>query len=76
MDGVFQETGEESCQSICDAVNATVMADAINEPSNPRLDGTFTCTTAVVGGQCSGIAFYVKPNTDGLVASECTASNV
>ena len=82
MDGVFQETGEKSCQSICDAVNATVMADTISGPSDPRLDGTFTCITAVVDGQCSGITFYVKPSTDGSVdilvsnsvASECTAS--
>ena len=79
MDGVFQETGEESCQSICDAVNATAMDDTISGLSDPRLDGTFTCTTAVVDGQCSGIAFYVKPNMDGSAdilvsnspASEC-----
>ena len=82
MDGVFQETGEESCQSICDAVNGTVMADAISGPSDPRLDGTFPCTTGVVGGQCSGIAFYVKPNMDGSAdilvsnspASECVVN--
>ena len=72
MDGVFQETGEESCQSICDAVNVTIMADTISGPSDPRLDGTYTCATGVVGGQCSGIAFYVKLNNrsaDILVAN-------
>ena len=65
VDGVFQETGEESCQSICDAVNATVMADTISGPSDPRLDGTYTCITAPVDWRCSGITFYVKPNTNG-----------
>ena len=83
MDGVFQETGEESCQSICDAVNATVMDDTISGSSDPRLNGTFSCTTAVVGGQCSGITFYVKPNNgsvDILVsnspASECSNDHI
>ena len=84
MDGVFQETGEESCQSICDAVNATVMAGTIAGPSDPHLNGTFTCITAVVDGQCSGITFFVNPSMDGSVdilvsnsvASECTAGKV
>ena len=61
MDGVFQETGEESCQSICDAVNATVMADSISATSDPRLNGTFSCDPRE-DGQCNGILFYVKPN--------------
>lgn len=61
MDGVFQESGEESCQSICGAVNATVIADTIFGSSDPRLNGTFDCDPRV-GGQCSGILFYVKPN--------------
>ena len=52
----------ESCRSICDAVNATVIADTISGPSDPRLDGTFTCLTGQVTGQCSGISFYVKSN--------------
>ena len=79
MDGVFQETGKENCQSICDAVNATVMADTISGASDPRLNRTFTCITDVVDGQCSGITFYVKPNNgsvDILVATSPASEHI
>ena len=83
VDGVFQETGEESCQSICDAVNAIVMADTISGPNDPRINGSLTCII-VVDGQFSGILFYVNVNVDGTVdilvsnslAGECTCADV
>ena len=76
VNGQVQETGEESCQTICDAVNATVDTDAITGPDDPRLEGTFTCVADLVDGQCSGITFYVNPSDDGtaviLVSSSPT----
>ena len=54
VDGALQETGAESCDAICAAENATVVAD------DSQLDGTISCFAAVEG-QCSGIPFYVRP---------------
>lgn len=57
----------ERCNSICDAINATISADTISGFSDPRLSGTITCRTGQLDGQCSGISFYVKSDNESAV---------
>ena len=64
VNGALQQTGAEGCRAICDAENATISADTIDGPNDPRLDGTITCQASRVDGVCS-IEFYVTPNSDG-----------
>ena len=65
VNGAVQETGAEGCSAICDAENATIIADDnIDGPNDSRLDGNITCQASRVDGVCS-IEFYVMPNSDG-----------
>ena len=65
VNGAVQATAAEGCRAICDAENATIIADTISGPNDPRLDSTITCLTALADEDCSGIRFYVKPKSDG-----------
>ena len=63
MEGVLQKMETETCNSICEAINATT----ISGPGDPRLSDTITCRTGQLDGQCSGISYYVKSDNESAV---------
>lgn len=67
VDGVLQKMETERCNSICEPINATIIADTFSGLSNPRLSGTITCRTGLLDGQCSGISFSVKSDNGSAV---------